>query len=292
MPLHDFCSGADFLSVQTYDPLTKPINEAAAIYLGNLYRVQSLARFPVILLGSVTVTQHFDAIARERLGISVRDPRISSEGEEFDSSLYKSKESLRKELQGDWFKKSQKGNIPCGMDVGKKVLSILLNTGEKETIEGMDAVLKGIVTGAWTAFEVLVEMVWNATVAERPALNLAITPKERNVMGFRSTSKFRKLYEFTFRSNNAAIIGLLANDRIDALALTRNIIVHTGGKIDEEFDSRRGAIRALDCFKKVKKFEKVELTGSMVKDLVTPVISSGFDLIKEVDTWIISHPKP
>lgn len=176
------------------------------------------------------------------------------------------------------------------MDVGKDVLTQLLSTGEPETIEGMDAVLKGIGTGAWTAFEVWVEMVWNAATAERPALKESITKKELEESGLRSTKRFRNLYKFTFRSNSAAILGLLNDHRIEALALTRNIIVHTGGKIDTEFDDRRGPMRALDCFSNVKKFDKIELTGPIVESLITPVISAGFDLIKEVDSWIVQHP--
>lgn len=287
---HHFCCVEDFLNVRRYEPTIKPINEAAAIYLGNLYRVQSLARFPIILLGSAMTTQHFDSLARERLGISVNDSRLNTDETDYDPSFYQAKETLRKKMQGQWFNLSKTGEVPSGIDVGMDILSKLLDTGEPETIEGMDAVLKGIVTGAWTAFEVLVEMIWNAAVAERPSLKQAITTKEMEISGLRSTKRFRKLYEFTFRSDNAPMLGLLADDRIDALALTRNIIVHTGGKIDQEFDTRRGSIRALDCFNNVRKFGKVELTGPITKNLISPVVSAGFDLVEKVDTWIINHP--
>ena len=175
-----------------------------------------------------------------------------------------------------------------------------------------------MVTGLWTAFEVLVEQVWNGVVKERPHLKSSMTNKERKQSGFRSLHKVRSLYGYTFRVNEADIFNVLNDNRIDALALVRNILVHTDGVIDEEFDERRKTVAALSCFTQTVRGDTIQLTGNIVYSLVPiriiplkfaislvrkpidtrysdrhslePIVTLGFELVQSVGSWLNSNP--
>lgn len=289
---HHYCFATEFLGkFPDYEPVHDGINKAAAGFVLNLLRIQSLGRLPILLLGAGLALQHFDAEAARSLKLLSTDVLLNKASPSFNPALYEEKEKRRKLLQGKWFEETQKGKIATGMDIGANVLTLLASTGEPETNEGIDAILMGMITGMWTAFEVLVEMVWDGAVRERPNLGYAgMTPKERDASGFRSTKRFRLRYSYTFRTDEKPIFKSLADDRIDALSLTRNIIVHTGGKVDKDFIKRGRNIAALACFSNIPEDEKIKLTGPIVLDLIQPIPALGFQLVKAVDEWITSHP--
>lgn len=243
-----------------------------------------------MLVGASVVTQSHDMVAKSKLGIIEGDARLMRGHPSFDRELYNRKEQIRKESQLKWFLQAQRGEVASGMTVGEVNLAILIPAGGKETQEGIDAVLTGMVTGLWTAFEVLVEQTWNGVVKERPQLKSSMTNKERKQSGFRSLHRVRHLYGYTFRVNEADIFKVLNDDRIDALALTRNILVHTDGVIDEEFDERRKLIPALNCFTQVSRGDKIHLTGNIVCNFLEPIIALGFELVQCIGSWLASNP--
>ncbi|RYD79830.1 MAG: hypothetical protein EOP84_12585 [Verrucomicrobiaceae bacterium] len=232
----------------------------------------------------------FDMLAKFELGIGEGDPSIMRGHPLFDVNRFNAKESLRKAMQLEWFRKTQRGEAACGMTVGEVALGNLIPAGGDETAEGIDAILTGMVTGLWTAFEVLVEDVWKAATAARPVLESSMTDKERQISGFRSTKRIRHLYGFTFRTDESAIFRILNDERIDALSLTRNLIVHTGGIVDAEFDTRRVTIPWLSCFAANKRGDRINLSGQTVHHLLNPIPTLGLDLVQSVDLWLIAHP--
>jgi hypothetical protein len=293
MGQHHYCFASKFLGTfPTYDPVDLGLNKAAAGFASNLFRIQSLGRLPILLLGAGLALQHFDSRAALSLGLMSDDPRLHKEHPHFDPTLYERKEAIRKDIHYKWFVLQKNGEVPSGIEMGENVLSILASQGEPETAEGIDSILKGMITGMWTAFEVLVEMIWNAVDEARPNLKAQITKPEWADAGLRSLPKAQNLYRVTFKVDHQSILDSLENEKALALALTRNIIVHTNDMIDERFDKQRSKLKtgALSCFANVKINQKIELTGEIVRDLITPIPSLGFDLIREVDQWLIAHP--
>lgn len=286
-----YCFAVDFIGpLLDHQFIHGGLDRAAGTFVRNMFRVQALGRLPILLVGGAIVTQTYDMMARQRLGFQADDPQLTPGGPKFNEAGYMEKEMLRKQMQKEWFQMTQKGEATSGMAIGEDALARMIPAGGSETEEGIEAILIAMVTGLWTAFEVMAEEIWNASIVERPLLNASITDKERKATGFRSMKKLRCLYGYTFRTDEGQIFTVLNDDRIDALALTRNLIVHTGGVVDEEFDNRRANIPALACFAKVGRGQKITLTGPVVRDLLNPITSLGLELALAVDMWIVDHP--
>ena len=228
-------------------------------------------------------------LAKFQLGISEDDPALMIYHPGFDPAISQKKEDLRKNLQKEWWVKSQAGKAATGMQLGEAALGMMIPAGAPATVEGIDAILKGMITGVWTAFEVLVEMVWVGAIQERPNLEESMTAADKKDTGFGSTRKFRNLYRGTFKTGGDDIFRVLEDTRIDALALTRNLIVHSGGKVDVAFDSRRVGLRELDCFSQITVGQHIQITGHIVRDLIGPISTMGFDLVRIVDLWILNQ---
>jgi hypothetical protein len=288
---YHYCFATDFAEDLRPIGLALPcLRSSEEGFMRNILRIQSLGRLPILLVGAAVVTQTFDMLATFRLRIQEDDPRIKLGHPSFNLKLYNKKESIRKTMQMAWFQRVKAGETASGMTVGEVALGTMIPAGGDETAEGIEAILMGMITGLWTSFEVLAEEIWNSAVLERPVLVAGITEKEWKASGFRSIRKLRSLYGYTFRKDETGISKVLNDNRIEALALTRNIIVHTGGVIDEQFDRRRGSIEALSCFSITQLGEKIKVTGPIVHDLLRPVAILGLELFRAVDSWLVSHP--
>lgn len=153
------------------------------------------------------------------------------------------------------------------------------------------AILQSMVIQAWTAFEVLAEDIWKRVNTKRPKLRAGITNRcWRKECGFRSTLKLSNTYRHTFRHDNVDILAAIDNTTVKALALARNVLVHSGGQIDEMFIKQRVGIPELRCIRGKKKGYSITFTGPLVRRLIDPTVVKGFDLVRAVDQWLISHP--
>lgn len=287
----------EFLSIpvcQGYSWGNASIEAVAVNYFGNMLRIQSLGRLPILLTGVASVQATYDMVARNELGLSHNDPRLDPDAVLFDPALLVQKESIRMDLQGEWFKRSRKEGEVSGMDIGEDRLAYFTSDGNAELLEGLSAVHIGMITGMWTSFEVLAEELWNAAIKERPLLNQHWSNSERNASGFRSVKKLKNLYSHTFRQDAADIQNIIGDERIEGLALTRNLLTHKLGRIDQEFDDRRKGtpipIPCLSCFDAYGLGQRVEITGPIVQHLISPLPVLGLDLIHHVNQWIKNHP--
>jgi hypothetical protein len=148
--------------------------------------------------------------------------------------------------------------------------------------------LKTSVIQAWTAFEVLAEDLWKYVIAERPQLD-ARTKDEIRLSGHRSRRKIANLYRFTFRMDNVDILNSVDNTKVHALAIARNVLVHSGGNIDTWFNKDRQGIPELDCITEKDEGYAIQFSGELVRGLIDPVTPLGFGLVKSVDGWLTSH---
>ncbi len=284
-----YCFATDFLgSVPEYKFANKDLDKAAAGFYQNLLRIQSLGRLPIILTGATIMTQTCDMWARSELGIKDEDPSMMRGHPLFNPDLYERKEAIRKDMQMAWFERMQAKKVVSGMKMGEIALGSMVPAGGDELEEGIDATLSAMVTGMWTAFEVLAETVWCATDAARPALKQAL--KGQKQIGHRSTLGIRRRYRLTFAVDATDILNIVDDSKIEALALIRNIIVHLGGKRDAEFNTRGTTVPELCYFLKPNAPEKIKLTGPVVLNLIKPIPTMGLNLAIYVDKWLLSHP--
>jgi hypothetical protein len=148
--------------------------------------------------------------------------------------------------------------------------------------------LKTSVIQAWAAFEVLAEDLWKAVIKARPQLEKR-TKKEKNDSGHRSRTKIANLYRFTFRINNSDILKSVDSSQMHALAIARNVLVHSNGIVDAWFNRDRQGIAELDSFPR-NNGDAIQFTGERVRTLVDPVTPLGFGLVKSMDEWLTAHP--
>lgn len=287
----------EFLSIpvcEGYSWGNASIEAVAAGYFSNMLRIQSLGRLPILLTGVAWVQATYDMVARHELHSTHNDPRLDPDAVLFDPELLRHKEHIRMKLQGEWFAKSRNEGEKSGMAIGEDRLAYFTSDGNAELSEGLSAVHIGMITGMWTSFEVLAEELWNAAIKERPLLNQNWSTKERDTSGFRSVKKLKNLYSYTFRLDDADIQKTIGDERIEGLALTRNLLTHKLGKIDQEFDERRKGkpypIPCLSCFDAYDRDQKVKITGPIVQHLISPLPVLGLDLIHHVNQWIKAHP--
>ena len=115
------------------------------------------------------------------------------------------------------------------------------------------------------------------------------------------TGSIANFYRWTISYDNLDIISVVDNPAIHALAILRNALVHSAGKIDERFQKDREGIKVfgssikipipqLDQIRGKKEGYELKFNGTMVRSLVDPVVSLGFQLVKSVDEWLIKNP--
>lgn len=154
--------------------------------------------------------------------------------------------------------------------------------------QGLGALLEQMVIQAWTAFEVMAEQLWTRTIKQRPKLETR-TKAERRDSNPRSRSKIPNLYRFTFRNDNDAILRILQSKRVHSLAIARNVLVHSGGRIDNWFIRDRKGMTPLKVIRGKRPGYRIAFTGRMVRHLIDPVTPLGFDLVRAVDKWLFDH---
>jgi len=155
----------------------------------------------------------------------------------------------------------------------------------------------------WTAYEVLASELWEGVVKKRPSLDTRASwsRDQRSHSRFTSRSGIANRYRWTFPMDNADILSVVDNPAIHALALVRNILVHSAGKIDGAFNGDRKGFKPWGSSKAVRipqlrviKWRKigfkVPFSGPMVRHFVDPVLPLVFKLLQSVDEWLIRHP--
>jgi hypothetical protein len=137
------------------------------------------------------------------------------------------------------------------------------------------ALLESQITLAWTAFETLSEDVWQAVQACHPQ-SVTTRPNFRRLESIRAT--YRGLLPTSENINT-----ILSDSEIRKLNLVRNIVVHKGGIVDQEFldQAEKIAWHVSDPLYKL-----IHIDGARVKELVNPAIRAGEDLIRAVDKWL------
>jgi hypothetical protein len=178
--------------------------------------------------------------------------------------------------------------------------------------DGVQAWMAAQITGTWTAFEAMAEDLWEAALNTKPHglaelkgkkqgtkedrfVKLTLLQKYRydlsHSMGtvlkgrysFDNLVEIRKAYEEAFPPAAQAIHTAINDRALDVISLVRNVLVHSGGIIDEEYLCRAAhlppeATGPLGS--------PIRLNGELVAKIAGPVLKIGPDLINAVDEWI------
>jgi hypothetical protein len=197
----------------------------------------------------------------------------------------------------------------------------MLEEASRDFPDGPEAWMASQILATWTAFESMVEDLWEKALNTKPAIlaklngrnsskskagndpnrirldylyrynfNLAdrmgsIFLDERRY-SFDRLEGIREAYLDAF-SVDANDIANLINDRaLDISSSIRNNLVHNGGIIDAQY-LKRSAILPKEALGEVG--DPIFIDGELVAQINAPIIKMGHGLIVAVDNWLDSH---
>jgi hypothetical protein len=100
---------------------------------------------------------------------------------------------------------------------------------------------------------------------------------------FDKLSGIREAYSLAFSKRHTEIDNLLIGDALDKLNLVRNVILHKAGIVDQKF---LDGAKAIHWNSGAQLNNALTLDGQIVKDLLSPVFTKGWELVYAVDQWI------
>ncbi len=185
---------------------------------------------------------------------------------------------------------------------------------------GFEGVLTSSIVGTWTAIEALAGDLWEAALnAEPEILSKLKGPGRRekgknqpdkqldldyiyryhyslrNVMGTILRKRFAftlldgiiEAYEAAFSKDEAEVLAVIKDRALFRLSRVRNVIVHRGGLVDEEFHHK---MKKEARFSGLQIGEAITIDGEATNELIGPAVRCGVRLIEAVDQWLASHP--
>ena len=124
---------------------------------------------------------------------------------------------------------------------------------------------------------------WSFNLSDRMG-DLLVRSKR---VGFQKLEDTREAYSMSFpddgRYRAVAIDNALADQSLDILSIVRNVIVHSGGIVDEEYDRKR---KGLPNAPARGVGESFEWNVDSVARLVEPVVDCSVKLINGADKWL------
>lgn len=179
----------------------------------------------------------------------------------------------------------------------------------------LETLLKSILIQMWGNIEVMLGDLWELVLNEHPyhlsgllgndsekQISLSLLEKHKfdlsKTMGTLLKGKFtftvlvdiKKAYSAAFRDDGESIQQHLASDSLRGLSAVRNVLVHRGGILDENFMKGSSKIAELDEIRSYGVGGSLFLDGITLKNLIDPALKSSVDVIKSVDEWLIAHP--
>src|SRR5579862_1945794 len=296
------------LSEVRNDPIKGPANA----YDRNVRRVWSLTIFPAVTINATHIIEKRTYEKRLEYRQKIRTGRITKE--QFTAVVQAAIDrdaNEREAILG--------AGGPAAAELlqnearyGFGVLTAMLSRNLRH---GADAWLSAQITGTWTAFEALAEEIWIAAVNAHPRGLAELSGAKRGGgeekkidlpdlqkygydlsthMGtvlsrrysFDRIEDVRRAYQEASFDGDATINEIITDRALDALSLTRHVIVHNGGIIDDQLLRRKSDLPPAilgDIG------DPLPLTGPITSDLVSPVMQRGWDLISAVDSWLSAH---
>jgi hypothetical protein len=264
-----------FVEVKSESPvLTHPeVISVFKVFMTNMHSVFSLGATVPMFVAFTSLYQEVEFKALHNLGLDPDSERtMEVKTEAYRLLCEATKSPNHKANMHEW---------------GLRNLKTLMRFYPAQFDEGIESVLWAMVTGSWTAFEILCEDLFKCAERARPSHFAAINFKNP---GFRSRKKIRDTYAAFFK-NDTAIEKALQDPLLDALALFRNVKVHKAGIADGDFINGIAAIDVVTPPKRgLKDGDKIEIEGGIVRALIAAAIKPGETLAKSVDDWIAHHP--
>ncbi len=158
----------------------------------------------------------------------------------------------------------------------------------EEAHSAFENLLRTIIVNTSGAFQVLCEDLYDRALIE-PSVQ-PISPQKDP--GFASRNAVRTTYRKAFQS--ASINSHLEKPIVNALALLRNVMVHSMSKADGKFldglgDSmpENNPFPFLDAYRSHAKGDEVHVNGDQILEVIESIAVWGFDFAALIDSWLM-----
>lgn len=183
------------------------------------------------------------------------------------------------------------------------------NGGSNDLLVGFDALFQSMIISAWTAVEIALEDLCDESKSILNGKHFEIRSSARRIpdliqskrgevliskenidrrsgatKNFRSILATRVAYSCWFHNDPEDIDQALCSLEIDALALLRNVIVHSASKPDEHFRTQAKGIPSLQQWTDPN-LTKIVLNGEDVRKIIESALKPIASLILAVDVW-------
>jgi hypothetical protein len=288
---------------------TAELLPTAMAFAANALGAKSLALFPLVALHVATRKEQLRAAAYMQVFGELEIERIDRSHQRYQEFM--------SALDALW---NNFGGLE-GADFEKELNRALVNSvthiqsmiADQNVRPGLETWMAAQITGAWTAFETLTGDLWEASLNCHPAGLSDLKGKtsgENKSVHLRAIQQFkydlsksmgtllkekhsfdrlediRFNYSEAFFEDRQQIDTILADKSIDTLSVTRHLMVHRGGIVDQKYLDRT---KNLPNAPRAPIGQPVQLDGEIILNLSGPVMKLGLDLIIAVDNWLASH---
>lgn len=178
------------------------------------------------------------------------------------------------------------------------------------------SVYRSVLIQKYIAFEAMAEELWEKALNVHPHDLSNVTFPERDKKGFlpeklqemgfdlrdkmgtllKSKFRFEVLkevrlaYAGAFSTDGGEVYRAINDQRLDVIAILRNVFVHANGKLDAAFMEQSKSVAGLGAIRVLDEGAKVPLDGLLLKQVVEGCIEAGCALIRAVDNWMMANP--
>jgi hypothetical protein len=280
-------------------------------FIRNMNRVKGLGLFPIIAVGTATISEAARVQALVNFGIEIHDPRITKGDPCFDLDLYCQIDAERVRLCSEWGYDNTRF-----LSIGAAGLNQIIDWNPEGFSEAVQTAMAAMWIGLWTTFESLAQDTWLVAVNTHPRpladRILKTLDKEdqqkfvsgkmvsdagydlRNCMGdillrkgavdFQRLKGIRLAYKVAFDGELEPIFEQYHPELFE-LEGVRNLFVHKGGLVDRKFAERMGG----EMRDKIGRPILVE--GQEVAQKANIVSGCSMKLIQALDKWLYKNPE-
>lgn len=261
---------------------TDECNKTFAVFDQNMASTIGLSLVPGISAMLSLHMMHAMDLAHQQFDMV---PDMSQNEEERNSALWNLAslhlQDIARKEEGNWH------DGVSGYTASLDRISPMFKAQSHEFLHGL---LKAIVVQSWTALETLSKDLWELINASPNASFLRPTERQRRGerLWFTSRSGIRRCYAFSFKCPK--IDAAIHQDEIDAIAVLRNVIVHSAGRVDGDFQKEVGDFHQFSAVTSLAKTNLIPVDGKLVRSVIEPAIRAAYNLSARVDDWIKLNP--
>jgi hypothetical protein len=288
-------------------PSSSPLYKAAQGFWANVYRAMTAIALPSSLANWVSLQRYAELVGNFTvLGNPVQPDQLDAEKE-----LECVSESLR--IYHELLPRQPTVTTEReGLEVAGNMLGAFMGSG-LHAGDGLLSILSSSMIGLWTAFEIFSGDLWEDAINYHPAklsqlkgrkegkddmkLDLNYVHKHNydlsKTMGtllkhrykFTNLQGIKSAYQHAFHCDFKDIDDLI-DPEMESLECARNLLVHSGGIVDQQFLDRT---KNLPTFSGIGLGIAIPVNGHIVATFLGATTHSAAALLLEVDEWLKAH---